>query len=113
MGRSSVRLLPMTDGAQATMIELASGEEVSFQDYFVRLHHDVPVRGVRFGGDGAGADARGARPRLETAATIVVAPSNPIVSIGPLRALPGVDDAARPPPRARSSPCRRSSAAPP
>ena len=55
-----VRLLPMTDGHQATMIELASGEEVAFQDYFVRLHHDVPVRGVRFAGD---ADADGRRPR--------------------------------------------------
>jgi LPPG:FO 2-phospho-L-lactate transferase len=86
-----LRLLPMTDGTQATMIELASGEEVSFQDYFVRLHHGVPVRAVRFTGDGA-------RPTpeviaaLEEASTIVVAPSNPIVSIGPLRALPAVED---------------------
>ena len=93
------------------MIELASGEEVSFQDYFVRLHHGVPVRGVRFAGDGAGADGRGARRADRAPATIVVAPSNPIVSIGPMRALPGIDDLLRAPPRRAPSPCRRSSAA--
>lgn len=87
-----VRLLPMTDDDVATVVELATGEEVSFQDYFVRLRHAVAVRGVRFAG------ARTARPSAEvldalgTAATIVVAPSNPLVSIGPVRALPGVDD---------------------
>jgi LPPG:FO 2-phospho-L-lactate transferase len=89
-----LRLLPMTDGVQATIIELASGEDVSFQDYFVRLRHSVPVRGVRFSGDGAG-PTPAVRSAIETAETIVVAPSNPIVSIGPLRALPGFDDLLR------------------
>ena len=107
-----VRLLPMTDGRQATMIELASGEEVSFQDYFVRLHHDVPVRGVRFAGDGARRPTPRSSTALERRRTIVVAPSNPIVSIGPVRALPGIDDLLRPAPRRTSSPSRRSSAAP-
>jgi LPPG:FO 2-phospho-L-lactate transferase len=88
-----VRLLPMTDARVATMVELASGEVVPFQDYFVRLRHDVAVRSVWF----AGADV--ARPTaevidaLESAATIAIAPSNPIVSIGPIRALTGVDEA--------------------
>ena len=85
-----VRLLPMTDGRQVTMIELASGEEVSFQDYFVRLRHGVPVRGVRFAGDAAPTPA--VLDALTGADVIVVAPSNPIVSIGPVRHLPGIDD---------------------
>jgi len=86
-----LRLLPMTDGDQPTIVELTSGEEVSFQDYFVRLRHGVPVRAVRFAGDGA-------RPTpevlvaLQEAATIVVAPSNPVLSIGPVRALPGLEE---------------------
>jgi LPPG:FO 2-phospho-L-lactate transferase len=88
------RLLPMTDGRQATMIELASGGEVSFQDYFVRLHHDVPVSGVRFADEGAVATPQ-VLAALEEATTIVVAPSNPVVSIGPLRALPGIEDVLR------------------
>ncbi len=87
----AIRLLPMTDDPFATVIELASGESVPFQDYFVRLRHDVPVRGVHFVGD--------ARPTAEVldalhrAGTVVVAPSNPLVSIAPVRALPGIDDA--------------------
>jgi LPPG:FO 2-phospho-L-lactate transferase len=86
----ALRLLPMTDGVQPTMVELASGEEVSFQDYFVRLHHGVPVRAVRFAGDGA-APTPEVVTALEEAAVIVVAPSNPVLSIGPLRALPGLE----------------------
>jgi LPPG:FO 2-phospho-L-lactate transferase len=95
-----VRLLPVTDDALRTMLTLAAqtelgaaGTEVAFQDYFVRLHHDVPVRAVRFAG------AEGARPTpavmdaLASAHRIVVCPSNPIVSIGPLLAVPGVLDA--------------------
>jgi len=89
-----LRLLPMTDGIQVTMIELASGEEVSFQDYFVRLQHGVPVRAVRFAGDGSGPTAE-VVDAITGAGTVVVAPSNPIVSIGPLRALPGMEDLLR------------------
>jgi LPPG:FO 2-phospho-L-lactate transferase len=88
------RLLPMTDGSQLTMLELASGEEVAFQDYFVRLRHAVPVRGVRFTDDGAVASPD-VLATLDEAGTIVVAPSNPVVSIGPLRALPGIEDVLR------------------
>ena len=85
-----IRLLPMTDDELVTMVELATGEEVSFQDYFVRLRHGVPVRAVRFAGT---AEPTGAvRAALETAPAIVIAPSNPLVSIGPVRALPGVDE---------------------
>jgi LPPG:FO 2-phospho-L-lactate transferase len=58
-----VRLLPVTDDSVRTMLTLAEktelgdpGTEVSFQDYFVRLHHDVRVTAVRFAG------AEGARP---------------------------------------------------
>ncbi len=53
----AVRLVPVTDDALRTRVVLAEastlgppGTEVSFQDYFVRLHHDVTVRGVRFEG---------------------------------------------------------------
>lgn len=86
-----VRILPMTDDAVSTHLRLEDGSELAFQDYFVRLHHDVAVKAVRI-------DTAGARPTaaalkaIEEAATIVIAPSNPLVSIQPIRALPGVDD---------------------
>ena len=96
-----MRLLPVTDDPLRTRVTLAeasalgpAGTEVGFQDYFVRLRHDVAVRGVRF--DGAGAappGARGAWSALGEADTIVVCPSNPVVSIGPVLAVPGVRDA--------------------
>jgi LPPG:FO 2-phospho-L-lactate transferase len=88
----AVHVLPMTDGRLSTRIVLASsGEEIAFQDYFVRLHHDVAVTEIRFAGVAAVPTAE-AMDALSGAGKIVIAPSNPIVSIGPVRALPGVDD---------------------
>lgn len=85
-------LLPMTDDRFRTMVTLADGgAEVSFQDYFVRLRHDVPVRSIRFDHDGASLTSAAAAA-IDSAERIVVAPSNPIVSIGPIRALPSVDE---------------------
>jgi LPPG:FO 2-phospho-L-lactate transferase len=89
----AVRLLPMSDEPVTTIVELASAEEVSFQDYFVRLRHDVAVRDVRFGGAERARPTAEVRDALEVATAIVIAPSNPIVSIGPIRALRGVDEA--------------------
>jgi LPPG:FO 2-phospho-L-lactate transferase len=87
-----IAVVPMTDDRVSTMVTLEgdSPVDVSFQDYFVRLRHGVPVRSVRF--DGAATLTTTAREALEIADTVVIAPSNPLVSIGPIRALPGVDD---------------------
>lgn len=84
----SVTIVPMTNDSVRTTVHLENGS-VSFQEYFVRLQHAVPVTAVDFVG------AESARfidlSLITTADTIVIAPSNPIVSIGPIRALPGVD----------------------
>ena len=92
-----VRLLPVTDDSVRTMLTLAEktelgdpGTEVSFQDYFVRLHHDVRVTAVRFAGAERARPPRAVTDALASAGLIVVCPSNPIVSIGPLLAVPGV-----------------------
>jgi LPPG:FO 2-phospho-L-lactate transferase len=95
--RIGIQLLPVTDDPLRTMLTLAAatelgpaGTEVAFQDYFVRLHHDVAVGAVRF----AGAEVARPTPQVQHALTeaeqIVVCPSNPIVSIGPLLAVPGI-----------------------
>jgi len=96
----AVRLLPATDDPLRTRVTLAEasalgppGTEVGFQDYFVRLHHDVAVRGVRFEGATAARPAPGVMESLTAADAIVVCPSNPVVSIGPVLAVPGVRDA--------------------
>jgi LPPG:FO 2-phospho-L-lactate transferase len=84
-------VVPMTDDRFRTMVTLAdNGERVSFQDYFVRLRHSVAVSRVEFEHSGARL-TQPARDALTDADTIVIAPSNPLVSIGPIRALPDVD----------------------
>ena len=90
-----ISVVPMSDdrcSTIVTVIEEEGGEptDISFQDYFVRLRHSVPVSSVRF--EGTAALSTTARDTLATAGTIVIAPSNPVVSIGPMRSLPGVDE---------------------
>ncbi|MEO8363819.1 MAG: 2-phospho-L-lactate transferase [Ilumatobacteraceae bacterium] len=90
------RIIPMSNDKVATRVTLArdceaglAGSTIGFQEYFVKYRHSVAVSNVEF----VGADF--ARPlalgELSDADMIVIAPSNPIVSIGPIRALSGVD----------------------
>jgi LPPG:FO 2-phospho-L-lactate transferase len=102
-----LHIVPVTEQPLRTMITLASGEtnapgravgvaagdEISFQDYFVRLQHAVPVARVRFAGAEAARPAPGVLAAIAGADTVVVAPSNPIVSIGPVMAVPGIREA--------------------
>ena len=83
-------VVPMSNDSVRTIVHLHDGP-VPFQEYFVRLQHSVEVTHVEF----VGADtARFIDETLITGAdTIVIAPSNPIVSIGPIRALGGVEEA--------------------
>ena len=85
-------VVPMSNDSGRTIVHLHDGP-VPFQEYFVRLQHSVEVTDVEF----VGADtARFIDDSLITNAdTIVIAPSNPIVSIGPIRALNGVEEALR------------------
>lgn len=86
-------LLPMTDARVQTMVSLRDeGVEVPFQEYFVQRRHSVPVDGVRFAGADLATLSPGARAAFADAEIVVVAPSNPLVSIGPIRALAGVDE---------------------
>jgi LPPG:FO 2-phospho-L-lactate transferase len=86
------RLVPMTDDRVSTTVELLDGRVVSFQEYFVQLRHDVAVRSVEFAGAGRATVQPAAAQAIAEAEVVVVAPSNPIVSIGPMRALGGFDD---------------------
>ncbi len=87
-----VRLLPVTDDPLRTRVQVADGPEIGFQEYFVRLRHDVPVARVRFEGAGTARPGPGVLEALDDAETIVVCPSNPVVSIDPVLSVPGVLD---------------------
>ena len=86
------RLVPMSNDTVSTVVTLASGGDVSFQEYFVKLRHGVAVSAVRFDGANEASLTPGVDEVLQTAQCVVVAPSNPIVSIGPIRSLRGVDE---------------------
>ena len=104
-------LLPMTEDRVATMVTLArcdeareesseqtseqASREVGFQEYFVRLGHSVAVESVRFDGAQESLPGPGVLDALADADVVVIAPSNPIVSIGPLLAVPGIAEALR------------------
>jgi len=89
-----IDMVPMSNDRLSTMVTIiepdGSHREISFQDYFVRLRHGVPVASIRFDGDAELSDP--ARRALAGATSVVIAPSNPLVSIGPIRSLAGVDD---------------------
>jgi LPPG:FO 2-phospho-L-lactate transferase len=86
------RLVPMSDQRVTTMVTLPEEDlEVPFQEYFVQRRHGVPVSAVRFDGAEVAVLQASAAAALADSRAIVIAPSNPIVSIGPIRALAGVD----------------------
>lgn len=88
-----VHLLPMSDQPVRTVLTVPGEGELAFQEYFVGRRHDVTVEAVRFHGVDAARPAPGVLDALLDSAVVVIAPSNPIVSIGPILALPGVLDA--------------------
>jgi LPPG:FO 2-phospho-L-lactate transferase len=89
------RLLPASCEPVRTKVKLALGPEVSFQEYFVKLSHAVPVEAVRFDGADRAHPAPGVIEAISEADLVIVAPSNPILSIGPILAIPAIDKAVK------------------
>jgi LPPG:FO 2-phospho-L-lactate transferase len=87
-----LRLRPASDDEVRTMVTVEGEGEIGFQDYFVGRQHSVPVTCVRFDGASEAKPAPGVLDAIGNADVVVIAPSNPIVSIGPVRAVPGIDD---------------------
>jgi LPPG:FO 2-phospho-L-lactate transferase len=85
-----VTLLPMTEDTVATAFESVEHGRLSFQDYFVRYRHDVTITEITFDGAAAALPAPGVLEALEEAERIVISPSNPLISIAPILAIPGV-----------------------
>jgi len=85
-------ILPMTNDRVETRIVTPSGD-LAFQEYFVRERYQVPVQAVRFDGAAEAAPAPGAVKAILGARAVLIAPSNPVTSIGPILAVPGVREA--------------------
>ncbi|HVB70768.1 MAG TPA: 2-phospho-L-lactate transferase [Acidimicrobiales bacterium] len=87
-----VALIPVTDDTVATVFDTAVGR-LSFQEYFVQHRHDVEVTGVTVEGVETAVAAPGVLEAIARAARVVIAPSNPVISIEPILQVPGVRDA--------------------
>lgn len=90
-----LRILPVTNDRLRTMVTTMTEGEVGFQEYFVRLQHGVPVSGVRFEGADQASAAPGVVDAIMSADHVIVAPSNPVVSIDPVLAVSEVAEALR------------------
>lgn len=88
----TARILPMSDERIETRVLTANGE-LSFQEYFVRERYQVAACAVRFAGGEQARPAPGVLEAIARARAIVIAPSNPVTSIGPILAVPGIRQA--------------------
>jgi LPPG:FO 2-phospho-L-lactate transferase len=83
------RLVPMSDQPVRTRL-LGPDGWLTFQEYFVREKTQVEVRDVEYAGAAAAAPAPGLLPAIAEADAVIVCPSNPVTSIGPILAVPGI-----------------------
>jgi len=88
------RILPMSDQRVETRVDTPVGE-LSFEEYFVKRWYQDPVKSVRFAGAGEAEPAPGVLEAIRAAQGVLIAPSNPVTSIGPILAVPGIRDALR------------------
>ncbi len=88
----AARVLPMTDDAVRTEVRTDEGW-LEFQEYFVHRHQEPTVHEVRYRGIEAARATDEVVTAIEAADVVVIAPSNPIVSTGPILALARVRDA--------------------
>ena len=89
---AQARILPMSDERVETRVTTPEGE-LAFQEYFVRERYRPEVRAVRFVGAEQAKPAPGVLEAINNAKAVVLAPSNPITSIGPILAVPGIREA--------------------
>jgi LPPG:FO 2-phospho-L-lactate transferase len=88
------RILPMSDQPVPTIIDTPEGA-LHFQEYLVKRRAEPVVQAIRFGGVESARPAPGVLEAIRDAARILICPSNPLISIGPILAVTGVRDALR------------------
>jgi LPPG:FO 2-phospho-L-lactate transferase len=88
----TARVLPMSDQPVRTRV-LGPDGWLDFQEYFVREKAQVEVRDIVYEGSGAARAAAGVLEAIAGAHAVIVCPSNPVTSVGPILAVPGIADA--------------------
>ena len=90
----SAKVLPMSNQRVETRVDTPAGD-LSFEEYFVQRWYQDPVKSVRFVGASDARPAPGVVEAIAGADAVLIAPSNPVTSIGPILAVPGIRDALR------------------
>src|SRR5271166_2225821 len=88
------RILPMSNSRVETRVLTPAGD-LSFEEYFVQRWYQDPVESVRFAGASDAEPAPGVTEAIRSADLVLLAPSNPVTSIGPILAVPGIREALR------------------
>lgn len=88
------RILPMSNSRVETRVTTPIGE-LSFEEYFVQRWYQDPVESVRYAGSSDAEPAPGVIEAIRSAEFVLLAPSNPVSSIAPILAVPGVREALR------------------
>lgn len=91
----STRILPMSDDEVATRVVTTDGRDLAFQEYFVRERCEPEVTEIRFAGIDDAAPTPAVIEAIENSDTVIICPSNPLLSIAPILGLPGIKDALR------------------
>lgn len=87
------RILPMSNSRVETRVMTPTVGELSFEEYFVQRWYQDPVESVRYAGAADAEPAPGVIEAIQSASAILLAPSNPVSSIGPVLAVPGIREA--------------------
>jgi LPPG:FO 2-phospho-L-lactate transferase len=90
-----VRVLPMTDDVVTTHIVTTAGAALHYEEFLVRHRAAPQVAEVRYTGAEQAVPAPGVLTAIADAELVVLAPSNPLASIGPVLAVPGIREALR------------------
>jgi len=85
-------ILPMSNSRVETRVDTPIGE-LHFQEYFVQRWYQDPVKSVRFAGATEAEPAPGVIETILSAKAVILAPSNPVTSIGPILSVPGIREA--------------------
>jgi len=86
-------VLPATDDHLKSQLKVANGDWISFQEYFVVRHHSDEVEDIRFDGAAFSKPAPGVIEAIEASDALIIGPSNPVLSIWPILAVPAIGEA--------------------
>jgi LPPG:FO 2-phospho-L-lactate transferase len=95
LGMNDVTILPASDDSVRTFVQIKDGQWLEFQEYFVDRSHVDPVTALAYHGAAGANPAPGVIEAVRSADTLVIAPSNPPLSIWPILAVDEIDRAVR------------------